>query len=336
MAIELTVNKISSNPSRFILSPLGVNFGSTGSNLLDTLHINVPPEWEGKTIRITFSYSTIKGKVRITKILDNTKTMQLTSDITAQNGNIEIDAAGSDNSAAYSSGGYYIVNSHPPAGGDNQNIIPDEYHQFVSDIAEYSNSAQNSVAETKGYSDSAQVSKEAALLSEQNSKTSETNSANSAIAAAGSATAAETAKEQVQAANIVIPQSWTDDQKSTARTNINAVSPTDLTAGDWITPTLLNGWTQYDLVNYPVRYYKDSNNTVHFQGRLSGGPAGIGAFMLPLGYRLKHWASFSVPNLSASLVVTTAISNSGAVFPSAINTYNTFVDISGISFRAEA
>jgi hypothetical protein len=52
---------------------------------------------------------------------------------------------------------------------------------------------------------------------------------------------------------------------------------------DWVTPTLLNGWTaQYGMT---PRYRKDGFGIVHFEGFIIGGAANTVIFNLPVGYR---------------------------------------------------
>ena len=383
--IELAVIKTSENPSVFTLSPSSIEIGGKDSNLIDYLHVNIPPEWQGKVIRATFNQSALYGGNIIPKILNADGIIELKSDVTLCSGDLVIDAVGVDGSVSPSTGCHYTVYSHPRFGGTEQDVTPSEYQQFVSEVKGYSDSAQaNATAANASKSAAtlseqnaknsetaaqtaqeaaenakaaAQGSAEAAAQSETNSKsseqhsaqsetnakasetaakTSETNSADSATASATSATAAETAASDVQAANIVNQQNWTDAQKLTARTNINAVSPSDLTVGDWITPTLIGGWVQYNSTNFPVGYYKDKNNIVHFRGKLSGGSYSTIAFTLPVGYRPKTYLDFSVPNSSTSICTASDITPSGGFYPSNYGVYNSFIDISGITFRAEA
>lgn len=55
--------------------------------------------------------------------------------------------------------------------------------------------------------------------------------------------------------------------------------------GALITPTLINGWTQTDSVNYPVGYYRMTDGTVVLRGLLTPGTYGSAAFTLPTNYR---------------------------------------------------
>ena len=57
---------------------------------------------------------------------------------------------------------------------------------------------------------------------------------------------------------------------------------------NWIAPTLLNGWTNFDDGSRyaTVGYYKDAFGVVHIKGMIKGGTATVGTpiFILPSGY----------------------------------------------------
>ena len=53
----------------------------------------------------------------------------------------------------------------------------------------------------------------------------------------------------------------------------------------WIAPTLLNGWVNWDSTNMPAGYVKDELGFVHLRGFIKNGSLGVPAFYLPVGYR---------------------------------------------------
>ncbi|CAH8772454.1 hypothetical protein [Paenibacillus dendritiformis] len=61
----------------------------------------------------------------------------------------------------------------------------------------------------------------------------------------------------------------------------------DAAPPQWITPTLLNGWTLSSNGVFPVRYYKDGVGIVHVNGIVTGGATETVVFRLPAGYRPK-------------------------------------------------
>lgn len=101
---------------------------------------------------------------------------------------------------------------------------------------------------------------------------------------------------------------------------------------DWITPTLVNGWTEQS--GFPVRYMKDEMGFVHLKGRIGGGAVGSYAFNLPAGYRTSELKHFPIPTSTAG-TTTRGYTSTGSICP-AESAYGTYVDISNISFRAEA
>ncbi|SDJ76086.1 hypothetical protein [Paenibacillus naphthalenovorans] len=58
--------------------------------------------------------------------------------------------------------------------------------------------------------------------------------------------------------------------------------------GQWITPTLLNGWVKSDSV--VTGYLKDGIGFVHIQIEIKNGTVSVPAFYLPTGYRPLEWA----------------------------------------------
>ncbi|MDO3678694.1 hypothetical protein [Paenibacillus ehimensis] len=57
--------------------------------------------------------------------------------------------------------------------------------------------------------------------------------------------------------------------------------------GQWISPTLVNGWLEYADGYDTVRYIKDGFGVVHLKGLLKNGTLGAVIFTLPPGYRPK-------------------------------------------------
>ena len=189
--IELTVTKTSENPSVFTLSPSSIEIGGKDSSLIDSIHVNIPEEWQGKVIRATFNQSALYGGNTIPKILNADGIIELKSDVTLCSGDLVIDAVGVDGSVSPSTGCHYTVYSHPKFGGTEQDVTPSEYQQFVAETKVYSDSAQANAT-------AADESKKAAALSEQNAKSSETAAQTAQEAAETAKEAAETAKEAAE------------------------------------------------------------------------------------------------------------------------------------------
>lgn len=103
----------------------------------------------------------------------------------------------------------------------------------------------------------------------------------------------------------------------------------------WITPTLLNGWTNYGTPWLgSVRYYKDTLGIVHLTGVIKPGAVNV-IFTLPVGYRPLNRIDFTCATDSSSLSTRINITDTGNVIPYA-STGFTWVSLDGVSFKAEA
>src|SRR5699024_1165779 len=102
----------------------------------------------------------------------------------------------------------------------------------------------------------------------------------------------ETARQQAetQRASAESSRVSAEEQRKTDHANRSAelASKANKKQEDWITPTLLNGWTS---VGY-VSYRKDGFGRVYFRGRVSGGTVGTAAFILPNEYKSGYSSYF--------------------------------------------
>ena len=72
----------------------------------------------------------------------------------------------------------------------------------------------------------------------------------------------------------------------------------------WITPTLLNGWVNFDVSTDNATYYKDSLGWVHIRGVVSSGTISLPIFNLPAGYRpLKNQHRIEANNNNFAVIV---------------------------------
>jgi hypothetical protein len=109
--------------------------------------------------------------------------------------------------------------------------------------------------------------------------------------------------------------------------------------GQWIVPTLLNGWINYTSGSSttPVSYFKDDFGFVHLRGFIKNGTATQGTvfFILPIGYRpLISLNPATVSNNNGTDIISrVGITASGDV--NIQSGANTFFSLDGISFLAE-
>ncbi|MGR6761733.1 hypothetical protein [Paenibacillus polymyxa] len=74
-------------------------------------------------------------------------------------------------------------------------------------------------------------------------------------------------------------------QQNTARVSVLENKKADKDNPVWITPTLLNGWTNHDGALSQISYLKDSAGYVHIKGVAKPGAMTTNVFQLPVGYR---------------------------------------------------
>lgn len=106
--------------------------------------------------------------------------------------------------------------------------------------------------------------------------------------------------------------------------------------GQWISPTLLNGWVNRNTGNdAPVGYYKNEFGDVRIRGIVNGGTAGSNIFYLPVGYRPSKNVYLPIASSNAGTIVNgyCSVAPDGTVFISS-NVGVTWVEIDN-SFRAE-
>lgn len=104
------------------------------------------------------------------------------------------------------------------------------------------------------------------------------------------------------------------------------------TQEDWITPTLLNGWTSY--AGHAVQYYKDEFNVVHIRGRaIPTGATNSILFTLPTGYKPSRTIRGSGSSGDGLFAIIYALADSFNVVYSTTKDYYSF-DI--FEYKAEA
>ena len=92
------------------------------------------------------------------------------------------------------------------------------------------------------------------------------------------------------------PNSWFDGTKPIQTIETLYQEKANKVQEAWITPTLSNGWVDYDSTTR-IRYRKDGFGRVHLDGIGKNGASGQALFVLPIGYRplnSKIYKSYSV------------------------------------------
>lgn len=97
----------------------------------------------------------------------------------------------------------------------------------------------------------------------------------------------------------------------------------------WITPTLLNGWTQ--ITGQEAAYMKDTLGFVHFKGTVTTGTLSSVIFNLPAGYKPAQPRSF--PTMANGLFGRINVSTAGTVVFAAGSASVVYLD--GITYKGE-
>lgn len=127
--------------------------------------------------------------------------------------------------------------------------------------------------------------------------------------------------------------------KSTSRVIIgDANAGVDIKVEAWQSPTLLNGWVNYNTSSFnPAGYFKDSFGVVHLRGLIKDGSvtAGTVLFNLPAGYRpyrREVLPSLSYNSGSSTYLLTRIdVSTGGDVIFMAGS--SSFLTLDGLTFR---
>lgn len=81
----------------------------------------------------------------------------------------------------------------------------------------------------------------------------------------------------------------------------------------WITPTLLNGWSDHSSAVNSAQFFKDNFGTLHIRGIIKGATINTTAFVLPVGYRPAK--TTQVPVVSNNAFGFLSVSPAGNVTP---------------------
>lgn len=175
---------------------------------------------------------------------------------------------------------------------------------------------------------------------ETNRATAETNRATaeqSRVTAEAGRVDAETSRASAESARVTAEQARVSAETERVSLFADMQTALNLKANKsqeaWITPTLLNGVTNYASGFAPVRYYKNEFNTVYLGGMSTGGAAGIIIFVLPVGYRPSK--SLLVPTVMGGVFGFLVIDTDGSVKVNSNSPANIYISYGGISFRAE-
>ncbi len=102
---------------------------------------------------------------------------------------------------------------------------------------------------------------------------------------------------------------------------------------EWITPTLLNGWTHND--SNTLQYSKNSLGEVTVRGEIANGSLTGVVFILPKGFRPITYQRFPALKVDGALSASNTLNSNGEVKVFVPDTYTTGIYALNFSFKAE-
>ncbi len=99
---------------------------------------------------------------------------------------------------------------------------------------------------------------------------------------------------------------------------------------DWVAPSFLNSWVNFDGTYSQCGYMRDPNGFVHLRGKVKTGTINTAIFTLPALFRPQYKLTFV--GISNDALCKIEIDTSGNVVPVTGN--NTYVALDGIIFKA--
>lgn len=141
----------------------------------------------------------------------------------------------------------------------------------------------------------------------------------------------ETAEQSRQSAESIRVSAEAQRKIDHANRSAELAGKADKKQEDWITPTLLNGWTNR-ITSTPVRFRKNELGRVEIEGAIKGGTLGVPAFVLPQGYRSsiyypKTFGALNYGGLLAEVVI------SGSNFTIVKSSSTVWISLEGISYE---
>lgn len=115
--------------------------------------------------------------------------------------------------------------------------------------------------------------------------------------------------------------------------SIGQTPPAQVSDTGWLTPTLLNGWTNYLAGHPPVGYRKLANGLVLLQGLLAGTGTAQICFVLPAGFRPLY--ILHMPTIQVSAIGYSHVRPNGEVTVNPYTPVPGWYSFNGITFMAE-
>ena len=144
--LKVTIKEGLTGATEFLLTPDIVYLGGRDNNGIDTVKVECPEEWQGKTVRVTLTNT--QG-IKTAVILNNDRVFMLDDSMLSVKGKLTVDCFDATYHA-YTNDVLYEVYAHQSGGSSNRQYSQSEVDQVLVELQTYVNAeTERVVAETE-------------------------------------------------------------------------------------------------------------------------------------------------------------------------------------------
>lgn len=144
--LKVTIKEGLTGATEFLLTPNTVYLGGRDNNGIDTVKVECPEEWQGKTVRVTLTNT--QG-IKTAIILNNDREFMLDDSMLSVKGKLTVDCFDATYHA-YTNDVLYEVYAHQSGGSSNRQYSQSEVDQVLTELQTYVNTeAERAAAETE-------------------------------------------------------------------------------------------------------------------------------------------------------------------------------------------
>lgn len=144
--LKVTIKEGLTGATEFCLTPDVVYLGGRDNNGIDTVKVECPEEWQGKTVRVTLTNT--QG-IKTAVILNNDREFMLDDSMLSVKGKLTVDCFDATYHA-YTNDVLYEVYAHQSGGSSNRQYSQSEVDQVLIELQTYVNAeAERAAAETE-------------------------------------------------------------------------------------------------------------------------------------------------------------------------------------------
>ena len=140
--LKVTIKEGLTGATEFLLTPDTVYLGGRDNNGIDTVKVECPEEWQGKTVRVTLTNT--QG-IKTAVILNNDREFMLDDSMLSVKGKLTVDCFDATYHA-YTNDVLYEVYAHQSGGSSNRQYSQSEVDQVLTELQTYVNAETERVA----------------------------------------------------------------------------------------------------------------------------------------------------------------------------------------------